>query len=531
MLTTRRHLLGAAAAGAAASVLAPQELLLAQGRRRRRLLRGGRFAQGVMSGDPTPRSIVLWTRVDDVQAAGDVLLEVARDDDFRRVVAREQIVTTGDIDHTVKARVGGLRPGERYFYRFETATEQSAVGRFRTAPAPDSNEPVRFAFFSCQEWTHGFYNAHRAMAEEDLDFVVCLGDYIYEQPLDPAGPTGPYVPVRADPVGESNTVETYRRKYQLYRSDPALREVHRRFPLVTIWDDHEVEDNYAGDDPTSEDWDPNRRRAGYRAWFEHMPTFPQNPPGGDRIYRDLRFGRNLDLLMLDERQYRDNQPCGDVPGPACPELAQPRDFLGRRQMAWAKRRLEASRATWKVVGNELTIMPTKVGETYVPEFDGWQGYPGERRELLEHIRRRRIEDVVFVTGDVHFFAGGDVRVTDEDPRSVVAHEFVGGSISSASPGESTFNLGGGLSLTGNDLNPNTPDALLEVLLGENPYVDSVDIDHHGYGVVTATRRELDVRLRRMRTVKERSTDRLADLRWTLERGERSILGQQGLPTD
>ena len=528
-MPTRRQFLRVAGASAAATVVAPQASVLGQSRKSP-LLRGGRFSEGVMSGDPTPRSIVLWTRVGGVERGGSVRLEVARDRSFDRVVARETISTNGNIDHTVKARIAGLRPDERYYYRFETATEQSQIGRFRTAPPPDSNSKVRFAFFSCQEFTHGYWNAHSLMADEDLDFVVCLGDYIYETPLDLNSATGPYTAVRPDTVGDARTVAQYRQKYRLYRSDPALREVQRNFPLVVIWDDHEVEDNYAGGDPTSEDWDPNRRRAGYRAWFEYMPTYPIEK-GGSRIYRNLRFGRNLELFMLDQRQYRDNQPCGDQPGPSCPEREQPRDFLGDRQMNWVKNGLRRSSATWKVIGSELQVMPAKVGQSYVPEFDGWQGYPVERRELLSHIRDREIDNVAFVTGDVHYFAGGNVEVDEGDARTVVAHEFVGGSISSASPGESKFNLGGGVSLQGNDQNPNTSPQLIQTLEGFNPWFDAVDIDHHGYGVVEISRGELDVRLRRVATIKQRSRQRLRDLRWTVESGKKGIIGQESSPDD
>ena len=134
-----------------------------------------------MSGDPTPRGITLWTHVADVEGRGGVLLEVARDRDFRNVVMRKTIQTRGSIDHTVKARVGRLRAHERYYYRFETATRNSPVGRFQTALPADSNEPVRLGFFSCQNYPHGCYNAHELMAREDLDFVVNLGDYIYAE--------------------------------------------------------------------------------------------------------------------------------------------------------------------------------------------------------------------------------------------------------------------------------------------------------------------------------------------------------------
>ena len=524
-MPTRRQLLHAAGASAAVTVIAPPSVVLGQGRRAR-LLRGGRFRQGVMSGEPTPGSIVLWTKVDDVETSGLVNLEVATDRGFRKVVATERIPTSRRTDWSAKARVNGLRPSTNYFYRFETATRQSPVGRFRTAPPADSNTPIRFAFFSCQEFTHGFYNAHAALADEDdLDFVVNLGDYIYETPLGLNSETGPYTKVRNDTVGDARTLSQYRAKYALYRSDPALRAVHQRFPLVSIWDDHEVEDNYAGGDASSEDFDPTRRRTGYRAWFESMPLYPYST-GGTRIYRNLRFGRNVELFMLDQRQYRDNQPCGDKAGPPCPERDMARDYLGNQQMRWLKERLRASKAGWKVIGNELPIFSQKAGDSYIPEFDAWgNGYPVERQELLTHIRDRDISGVTFITGDVHYFAGCDVRVDNDKADSVVAHDFVGGSISSASPGESSFPIGGGAALKGNDQNPDTPPGILELLEGFNPWLDAADIDHHGYAVVEATRAELDVRMRRMATIKKRSTTRLKDMRWTVERGQKSILGQ------
>ncbi len=136
--------------------------------------------------------------------------------------------------------------------------------------------------------------------------------------------------------------------------------------------------------------------------------------------------------MLDQRQYRDNQPCNDEPGPPCPERDEPRDYLGRRQIGWLKDRLEGSNAAWKLIGNQLPIFSQKVGDSLIPEYDAWgNGYPVERQELLTHIRDKRIRDVAFITGDVHYFAGADVRIDNDDRSSVVAHDFVGGSISSA----------------------------------------------------------------------------------------------------
>ncbi len=493
------------------------------GAARRPSLRGGRFAEGVISGDPTPSGITLWTRVADVEGRGTVELEVARDRGFRKVVARELVKTSGRIDHSVKARVGGLRPHEQYFYRFATRGEHSPVGRFRTALPPDSRQPVRFAFFSCQEYTFGYFNAHNLLAEEDIDFVVNLGDYIYAEAYYKPGDA--FAGVRVDPIGFSETLDQYRAKYKLYRTEAPLRRMHANFPMISIWDDHEVQDNYAGGAGPTGGLAPElrytqaRRAAAYRAYFESMPTYPVK--GDSRIYTALRFGKNVDLILLDQRQYRADQPCGDPQlGPPCPELDQPRKFLGARQMDFLKKRLSSSSAAWKVVGNQVMIMPTIFpGGDYIG-FDFWQGYPQERRELLEHIRRRKVEDVVFVTGDIHTFVVGDVRVNNDDTVPV-ATEFVGGSITSPGLGEG----GGGVLPGANPANPQTPESIIDLLRSTNPWAADADFDHHGYGLVTATEKGFRCTLRRVDTVKRRSRTALSDERFTyrLARGRPSLL--------
>jgi alkaline phosphatase D len=529
-MLSRRQFLARSSAAGAAIVIAPQtalEALAAPRGSAARLLRGGRFRQGVLSGDPTPRGITLLTLLDDVSGSGAVRLEVARDRDFRRVVARKTIATSRGRGYSVKARVGGLEPDERYYYRFETRDRNSPVGRFQTALPMDSNRPVKFAFFSCGEYSHGYFNAYDLMSRDDIDFVVCLGDYIYGEAYHSvAGGTG----VRDDTIGEPNpqnpdiasealTLADYRAKYALYRSDKALRALHAKFPMVAIWDDHEVQDNYAGRAPgggldPAKRWSAARRRAGYKAYFEAMPFYSQ---GGNRVYRSERHGRNVDLIMLDQRQYRADQPCGDAVAPPCPEWDQPRDFLGRKQMDWIKRRLSRSKARWKVIGSQTMMMPAKVGPDTYFAFDSWQGYPQEREELLAHIKT--IDDVVFITGDIHLFVAGDVRMGMGSGESV-AVEFVGGSITSTNLGEMA-----------NDANPQTSQATLDGLRGINPWVDQADFDHHGYALVEASRNGFECTLKRLETIKRRSRAQLTTngFRYRLERGQKSIKGVNGPP--
>lgn len=527
MSLSRRRFLSTASA-AAATVLIPDVvgLEVAQAAKRAGRYRDGTFPGGVLSGDPEPNAITLLTRIDDVQGAGTVGLEVATDSGFRKVVARREIPTSGLRGHTAKARVTGLKPYEDYYYRFSTRTSSSRVGRTRTALPPDSEQPVRFAFFSCQEYAHGYYNAHAAMAKDDLDFVVGLGDYIYAEEYHKVGGTA----VRHDTVGVATTLDDYRAKYALYRTDKNLQAVHARFPMVTTWDDHEVLNNYAGNEPDGGlpknlGYSAARKRAGYQAFFENQPFLPKVK---NRLYRGLRFGKTVDLLMLDQRQYRDNQPCGDAVAPACAEFTQPRDFLGRAQMKWTKDRLAASPAAWKVIGNELTIMPTKVlGDSFFT-FDSWQGYPGEREELLTHIRDKQVKDVVFVTGDIHTFIAGDVR-TNLGAGDDVALEFVGGSITMTSLGEADLDAGGGTTIKGNDKNPATPPALIDALRGINPWVDAADFDHHGYGRIEARKDGLKCDLVRMATIKSRSGSKLAPFSYDVKRGQTSVKGVNGPP--
>jgi alkaline phosphatase D len=540
MLSRRQFIVRSGSAGAAL-VIAPQtalESLAAPRGSAARLLRGGKFSQGVLSGDPTPRGITLLTVLDQVSGSGSVRLEVARDRDFRHVVARKTIATSGGRGHSVKARVGKLKPDERYWYRFETRDEHSPVGRFQTALPADSKQPVKFAFFSCAEYTHGYYNAYDVMRRDDVDFVVCLGDYIYAEAYhSKAGGTavrddgiGQPNPQETDFVREALTLEDYRAKYALYRSDSALRKLHARFPMITVWDDHEVQDNYAGNEPTgglppSKRYSAARRQAGYKAYFESMPFFSK---GSNRVYRSERHGRNVDLILLDQRQYRADQPCDDAVAPPCAQWNQPRPFLGRGQMDWLKKRLSSSKATWKVIGSQTMLMPAKVTGGAFFQFDSWQGYPQEREELLQHIKAKGIDDVVFITGDIHLFLAGDVRTNMGNGESV-AVEFVGGSITSTNFGEMDVPAGGGVVVKGNDANPHTDPGIINALRSINPWIDQADFDHHGYALVKASRSAFDCTLRRVETIKRRSRTVLPSTgyHYRLARGQKSVKGVNG----
>jgi alkaline phosphatase D len=508
VLSRRRFIARAGAAGAAL-VLAPDALAAP------RLLRGGKFSSGVLSGDPAPTGITLWTRVDGVGGTGGVRLEVARDRGFRNVVARRTLTARESGDHTVKARISGLKPHERYYYRFETRGEDSPVGRFQTALPKDSRETVRFAFFSCQEYSFGYFNAHAALAREDVDFVVNLGDYIYSD-VAVSPPIGVRDPKFVLSGGFSAiTRDEYRDRYKRYREDASLRRMHARFPMISVWDDHEVQNDYAGGDPaggatTGDPYSPARRNTAYGVFFEQMPTFPARR-GTNRLYHSARFGRMVDLFVLDERQYRAAQPCGNTRGPACADLGAQRAFLGAQQLAFARGGIRRSRAAWKVIANETVMMPVKLDAERFDSFEGWQGYPVEREALLRTIKG--VEDVVFVTGEYHAFIAGDVQTAD---GTTVATEFVGGSVSS--PTEPEVNAIVRNAGWGTPEAPAMPAEEIARRRAANPWYSELDYLHHGYVVCEASRSSFKATFRKLRTVRRRSTALASSKTYTVRRG-------------
>lgn len=522
-LSRRDFVLRTAGTGAVA-IFAPQAIadaLAAKPADRRLLINGGKFAKGVMSGDPTPTGITLQSFVNDFDGAGQVLLEVATDSGFRKVVAKEKIRTSSALGHSVKARVGGLKAGHRYFYRFETKTAESPVGRFQTAFPADSKEPVRFAFISCQEYSIGFYNAYKRLAREDVDFVVNLGDYIYSDVNLPP-PFGvrkvEYARFAAVNLGE------YHERYDVYRQDADLRRLHAKFPMISCWDDHEVQNDYAGGDPnggavTSGSsgefaYTKARQATAYQAFFDRMPTYAV---GKSRLYHRARFGRHVDLFVLDERQYRGGQPCGDKVGPACADLNKSRAFLGAQQKAFLNSGLQKSRATWKVIANEVVMMPLKISATEYDAFDAWQGYPVEREALLQTIRQKRIKDVVFITGDYHAFIAGDVRTAG---GSTVATEFVGGSVTSLSDPETKA-----LVRTpgyGTPDNATMPASDINGRKAANPWYKELDFLSHGYVVCQASQSSFKATYKKLKTIRSPSSALKSSKTYTVRRGHAGL---------
>lgn len=410
------------------------------------------FSLGVASGDPTPDGVVLWTRLapDPLNDGGmpadavEVRWEVAADDAMRRVVRRGSATARPDLAHSVHAEVEGLDPARWYWYRFTVGDAASPVGRTRTAPAAGTTpERLRFAFASCQHYEAGLYTAHRHLAAEDLDLVAHLGDYIYERATPANAPPGALV--RRHPAEETTDLRTYRHRYALYKSDPDLQAAHRAFPWIVTWDDHEVANNYADD--ISQDAQPverflARRAAAYQAYYEHQPLRRASIPRGPdmRLYRTLGLGSLARFHVLDARQYRADQACGDGNKVPCPEWSDAsRSMLGETQERWLTQQVERSSARWSVLAQQVSFIsvpnPSRPELVYM---DGWSGYPVARERLIDFManeRSQRDRNFVVLTGDIHASFVMDVnRKADDTMTPVVATEFMATSISSGGDG-------------------------------------------------------------------------------------------------
>lgn len=377
------------------------------------------FALGVASGDPLCDAVILWTRAD----AGDglevdVFWEVARDEGFQERVGAGWILADEDTDFTCKLDAVGLESGTTYYYRFQAMGRVSAVGRTRTLPEGPT-ERFSIAAASCSRYNGGYFSGYRHIAEQPVDLVVHLGDYIYEY-----GSQGPVRP--HDPPKEIFTLDEYRRRYKQYRSDPDLQEAHRRHPFSAIQDDHESANNcWAGGAPAHDEdlygpW-AERRAAADRAYSEYMPHRPQ---AGGRMYRALQCGDLLDIVLLDTRSYRDEQIAdgADVAGIQDPG----RTMLGAEQEAWVGEQFGKSRGRWVVVGNQVIFSPWKVigapnasGGGLIANVDGWDGYQQTRSNLFAALRDAGNPDLIVLTGDVHSSWAFEVV---EDPNNPDAYD-------------------------------------------------------------------------------------------------------------
>lgn len=518
------------------------------------------FPQGLASADPQPDAVLLWTRVARVpgntdpvaqpfNGAIDLYVQVSQDEDFKDVILERAVRAPEETDHTVRLLVDGLQPDTVYYYRFFAGGDASPlIGRTRTAPSPDADRPVRFAYVSCQNYEQGYYGAWRRLVNDDmaappeqqLDFVLHLGDFIYEvagdvpQEQTPARLVGrlpdgskPWEPDGTHPWWQRGaqaavTLDDYRYLYKTYLSDPDLQVARARFPIIAIWDDHEFSnDGWQSAATYFEDATPaqSRKLAANAAWFEFVPAIlsgastiddvrseaadfknaeVEDGPFGEpddafllqdknnlaalksiTIYRALKWGGMLDLILTDLRSYRSppvmtkevkaltkgaplppvrivetldkgREANGGQPPKTISygdkQIANPRlnmppgTHMGAEQKSWFKDVLKASTARWRFWASSVPALSMRLDLSSVPfagyedgyvGTDGWQGYPGELSELMAYVRASGITNLITLSGDYHAFAAGRLPVDpDAEKLAFPAVEFMTGAISS-----------------------------------------------------------------------------------------------------
>ncbi len=441
------------------------------------------FTLGVASGDPTSDGFVLWTRLAPRPTDGGGMPDlpiavdwtVSTDERQTRIVRRGRATADPRLGHSVHVEIEGLDPDRWYWYRFTAGGAASPVGRTRTAPAPGAPVPrLRFAFASCQHYEHGLFGAYRHMARDDLDLVLHLGDYIYE------GSSAGRVPRRHETKEEPVDLIQYRNRYACYKSDPHLRAAHANFPWLVTWDDHEVENDYAADQSENRDdpaWFLQRRAAAYQAYYEHMPLRRASLPRGPDmlLYRRAAFGDLATFHVLDNRQYRSDQPCGEGRRGGgnmvanCTDRLDPSATLwGATQERWLEQGLAASRGRWNVLAQSLMMAQFTSRDASghpVHWTDGWDGYAAARTRFLARVAAAKISNPLSIGGDIHSFWASELKVDFDDARApVVMPEFVGTSITSRGRSyESTLKL-----------------------LPANPHVRFFDSRQRGYARAEAT---------------------------------------------
>ncbi|MFC6938414.1 alkaline phosphatase D family protein [Salinirubellus sp. GCM10025818] len=480
------------------------------------------FPQSVASGGPTPESVILWTRIDPAAFAPDEPLgvRVAVDEGFEETVYEGVVEDAEAIrahDHTVNVDLDGhLDPGTEYYYRFVHDGVASRVGRCRTLPAPGTPPgSVRFAVLACQDYQNGYYGAYHHVAEEDVDFLVHVGDFIYESAAGEFTGLGSYdypgrgmeLPNGRDRVQD---LEDYRYIYRQYRSDEFLQEALESHTLIAGWDDHElVNDVYwdyrtdapAGDHPRGDDPEfmTHLIADAMHAWWEYMPARVQYDPRGEslqerfHIWRSFEFGDLLTLAMTDERLFRDPPreaiPTPDNVGPQYEPIG--RTMLGADQREWLVDTITGSKTTWTVWADEVLTVPLRLGSgplSLYPVQGGWDGYTRERQKITEAVATAGVENFVTLTGDMHCYVAAYQQ--DSYPGRVSGGEGVAQGerigVEFMTPAVTSLNVAEALHLTRGWRRRLTEPLLSWLVPAMNPHIEFFDSHHWGYSVVEFT---------------------------------------------
>jgi alkaline phosphatase D len=411
------------------------------------------FRLGVASGEPGPDSVVLWTRLATAplnadghggMSRADVAVEwqVSRTAAFTALVASGKVTARYADAHSVHVVAGGLAADAEYYYRFRAQGHISPVGRTRTAPAVGTvGRDLTMAFASCASFETGYFTAYRRMAEDGPDLVLHLGDYIYEGPGKPDH-------VRQHLGAEIVSLADHRRRYAQYKSDPDLQAAHAAAPWLVVPDDHEVENDYAGTvrydkDPalTAAQWTA-RRTAAYRAYYENMPLRPSAAPNsnGIQLYRRVRWGTLATFHMLDTRQFRDRQPCGNGWKVCSDADLASRSMPGTAQEAWLLDGLAQRYGTWDVIGQQV-FFARRLNPDGRANMDSWDGYRASRARIQQGWVDRAVRNPVVLTGDVHTAWANDLKANYANPNSAtIGTELICTSITSRGDGSATTTI-------------------------------------------------------------------------------------------
>jgi alkaline phosphatase D len=450
-VSRRSILLGGSAAvglGAAGLVAAPAWAATATGGGHQPLP-ANPFTLGIASGDPHSDSVVLWTRlaVDPLAETGlggmpdrsfEVRWQIAKDERFRHIVRSGSTTAAPSAAHSVHVEPAGLRDGTEYYYRFRVGDHVSPVGRTTTTPRRGMRD-LTMCFASCSHFGEGYFTAYRRLAEDHPDLVLHLGDYQYEYATKAAD-------VRVVQGPETRTLAGYRQRHAQYKTDPDLQLAHATAPWLVVWDDHETENNWADEVPEAPD--PgflDRRAAAFRAYYENMPLRrTARPQGIDmQLYRRFAWGELATFHMLDTRQYRDDQACGDGTKIDCAERLDPtRTITGEEQERWLMDGLRRSRARWDVLGQQVFFAQrdSTAGPQQGFSMDGWDGYRASRDRVAAALGQ--VRNGVVLTGDVHRHWAGEIKANHDQPDSEgVGVELVATSVTSGGDGNEDTNAG------------------------------------------------------------------------------------------
>ncbi|MEV4839364.1 alkaline phosphatase D family protein [Nonomuraea sp. NPDC049486] len=475
------------------------------------------FTLGVACGDPGSDGFVLWTRLAPQPLAEDglggmparpvqVRWQVYADERCRRLVRSGVAVAAPEWGHSVHVELDGLSAGRDYWYRFRAGPYVSPVGRARTAPHPHSyGGPLAMAFVSCSQYEHGYFTAYRRLAEEHPDLILHLGDYQYEYARNSYEAPGGNVRDHEGP--ETETLAGYRLRHAQYKTDPDLRAAHAAAPWLVVWDDHEVDNNWAGEIPERPDRpQPDflaRREAAFRAYYENMPLRRDSIPRGVdmQLFRRVRWGRMATFHMLDTRQYRDDQGCGDGYRD-CPDATDPaRSITGARQEEWLLDGFRRSGAQWDVLGQQVFFAQrdNNAGPAKVTSQDAWDGYVASRRRITQGWIDAGVRNPVVLTGDVHAHWAADLKLDYDDPTGPsVGSELVATSITSGGDGA--------------DSDPAT-----HPFLGINPHLRFYN-NQRGYVITRVERERLTADFKVVPTVREPGAEAHTKATFVIEDG-------------